>query len=373
MRFADITGLDEEKKYLLGAVQAGHLAHAHLFSGPEGSANLYLALAFATYVNCLQPLENDACGKCASCLKMEKFVHPDFHFAFPVSSTGKITGKDVVSSSYLNDWRNFLSKNPYGTAKDWSMAFGGENKQLNISKEESRHIIKNLSLKAFEGNYKIMLIWLPEYMHVNASNAILKILEEPPEKTLFLLVSNQMEKLLITILSRTQLMYVRAFSDEELVEILINQYQLDETKATQLARTSEGNLSKALSLLEGADHDNQQMFRDWMRLCYSFDLTQLSQWTERFHKLSKAAQQTFLQYGLSLLRDTLLSHYEKGLIRQEGEELKFITNFAKVVSPDRLEKMVNKLSEACYHLERNANPKILFLDLSLQIAKTIKN
>ena len=222
MRFGDIYGLEEIKRGLIEAVQKGHVAHAQLFSGPTGSANLALALAFITYINCENPTE-DSCGTCASCQKNTKFIHPDVHFIFPVSSTTRITGKDVLSTNFLKEWRHFLEEDPYGDIADWSVVFGGENKQLNISKGESKSIIQKLSLKAFEGGYKTILIWLPEYMHASAANGILKVLEEPADRTLFLLVTQNHEKLLGTILSRTQKVFIRSFNPSEISAILQNQ------------------------------------------------------------------------------------------------------------------------------------------------------
>ena len=195
MRFGDIHGLEETKKHLTTSAQRNHVAHAQLFSGVEGSALLPMALAFASYLNCENPTDEDSCGECSSCSKSLKYVHPDIHFVFTVRSTEKITGKDVVSKSYLPAWRNFLLENPYGNSVDWAIEFGGENKQLNISRQESREMVDALSLKAFEGKYKIMIIWMPEKMHPAAANGILKILEEPAANTVFLLVSPQKEQL----------------------------------------------------------------------------------------------------------------------------------------------------------------------------------
>jgi DNA polymerase-3 subunit delta' len=182
MRFEEIPGLADVKTKLLRTVEAGKVAHAQLFSGPEGSANLSMALAYATLLNCTNRNNEDSCGECASCKKADKLIHPDLHLIFPVSSAKNKTGKDVVSDTFISDWREFVFQNPYAGPMEWSMAFGGENKQLNISREESRNIIKKLSLKSYEGEYKIMLIWLVEYMHPSAANALLKLLEEPPEK-----------------------------------------------------------------------------------------------------------------------------------------------------------------------------------------------
>ncbi|MGK7394257.1 MAG: ATP-binding protein [Candidatus Cyclobacteriaceae bacterium M3_2C_046] len=372
MKFKDIPGLAEVKNGLISTVRKNHLAHALLFSGQEGGAQLALALALANYVNCENPGQEDACGQCASCVKNRKYIHPDLHFAFPVSSTKTITGKDVVSASFLKDWRQYLMKNPFGQANDWNNFFGGENKQLNISKEESRHIIRNLSLKTFEGKYKVMLVWLPEFMHVNAANAILKILEEPPGQTLFLLVTNQPERLLTTILSRSQPFPVRPFNNDEVAQYLVNTHQLEEAKAAQIAHIAHGNLNEALKLMNEVEDDSHKMFREWMRLCYLHDYTEMVQWAESFNKLSKLSQKSMLQYGLSILRETLVIHFNGSLNRLHGEEKAFVDNFSKVVTPEMIDLLNQELNHSFYFLERNANVKILFLDLSLSIAQIIR-
>lgn len=261
MLFKDIPGLEETKKQLIQAVKNNHIAHAQLFLCKNGGANLPLALAYTTYLNCEQPLENDSCGSCSSCSKNAKIVHPDVHFVYPVSSTKNITGKDVVSTNFLKEWRGFLLANPYGNVNQWMMAFGGENKQVNISKEESRQVIKRLSLKSFEGKYKVMIIWLPEYMNGASANAILKILEEPPERIIFLLVCNDDEQLLTTILSRTQIVKIRQFGDNEIMQLLVEQHEINETKAERLAHLADGNLNEAMTLIEGSEEDNHDLFR----------------------------------------------------------------------------------------------------------------
>lgn len=373
MRFADITGLEEEKQRLIRAVEQDHVAHAQMLLGPEGSGKLALAWAYIAYLNCENRQAEDSCGQCAACRKIDQLAHPDVHFVFPVSATKNVKGKDVISASYMKEWREFVRRNPYGELSDWSHAFGAENKQLNISREESRHIVRNLSLKAFEGRYKIMLIWRPEYMHVTAANALLKILEEPPERTVFIMVAQDAEKLLATIISRVQIMQVRAFSDEEITQELTQKLKTPEAQAAQLAHLAEGNLREAFRLTENVEDDTHKMFHDWMRLCYTWDFTQLMLWSERFHKMSKASQQSLLQYGLNMLRETLLAHYDDGtLSRLKGEEQAFVSNFSKVVSPTKLDLMVTAITESAYHLERNASPKILFTDLSLQLAKILR-
>ncbi len=373
MRFKEITGHETLKKQLIQSVKNEHVAHAQLFLGSEGSPNLTLALAYASYLNCTDKQSFDSCGICPSCKKNDKLIHPDVHFAFPVSSTSKITGKDVISASYLTEWRNFIIQDPYNNASGWNNYFGGENKQLNISKEESRQIIRNLSLKSFEGNYKIMLIWLPEYMNVSAGNALLKILEEPSEKTIFLLVATDEKKLLSTLRSRTQIIRIRPFSDEEIKQLLVEFHFIEEDKAQQISHLVDGNINEALRLAREVEDDSHVMFREWMRLCFLGNLIELVNWTDKFNKMSKVSQHTLFQYGLSMMRESLISlSNESVLSRLMGEELNFIKNFIKVLDFESIELITKELNDAFYHLERNAHSKILFLDLSLRIIEIFK-
>ena len=373
MKFADISGLTDVKERLIGAVNNHHIAHAQLFLSKNGGSNLPLALAYATYLNCEQPVENDSCGTCSSCSKNAKFVHPDVHFVFPVSATKNITGKDVVSTNYLTDWRSFLVENPYRAINDWANTFGGENKQVNISKEESRQVIKNLSLKVFEGKYKVMIIWLPEYMNSSAANGILKILEEPPKGTIFLLVCNDDEQLLTTILSRTQIVKIRPLTDVEMGDLLVSRFEINEEKATKIAYLANGNVSEAFGMLDSEENESQVLFKEWMRMCFKRDFGAMVLMAEDFHKMSKIDQKNLFQYGISTMREALITNLEvHEVIKVTGEEKAFVENFGKVLDVDKVTYISEQLGEAIYHLERNASPKITFLDLSLRIAKRIK-
>lgn len=372
MRFADIIGLDDLKKQLINAVVNNHVAHAQLFFGPYGSGNMALALAYATFVNCQNRTETDSCGTCATCTKMDKLIHPDLQFVFPVSSTKKITGKNVVSSSFLKEWREFLLQNPYGTIDQWNSHYGAENKQGNISKEESRNIVKNLSLKSFEAEYKVMLIWLPEYMNAFSANGILKILEEPPEKTLFLLVTNDYEKLLTTILSRCQLFNIRAFRSEEVASYLEKHQNLPSEQARKIANLSDGNINRAVKLLDSAEDDSNKFFRDWMRQCWGMNFTELSSMMDDYNGLNKTSQKMLLQYGLGMMREALMTQVMSDAGQKlNKDELDFASKFGKALSAQKLEDISNKLGKAQFHLERNANVKIMFMDLSLSIGKVM--
>jgi DNA polymerase-3 subunit delta' len=373
MKFADISGLEDVKQRLTGAINNNHIAHAQLFLSKNGGSNLPLALAYATYLNCEQHIDNDSCGTCPSCSKNNKFVHPDVHFVFPVSATKNITGKDVISINFLPDWRTFLIENPYRSVNEWANTYGGENKQVNISKEESRQVIKNLSLKAFGGKYKVMIIWLPEYMNSAAANGILKILEEPPEGTVFLLACNDDEKLLTTILSRTQIVKIRPLSDREMSTLLMDKSGVEEAKANQIAYLANGNVDDAFTMINGEENESQSMFKEWMRICFKKDVSAMVLMAEDFQKMNKIDQRNIFQYGVSTMREALITNLKvPEVVKVTGEERAFVENFGKVLDTDKVMDVTGQLNEALYHLERNASPKITFLDLSLQIAKRLK-
>lgn len=372
MRFSEIPGLQESKKQLVSAVQNNHVAHAQLFYGHQGSANLALALAFATYLNCKDRDEDDSCGACPSCQKMDKLIHPDLQFVYPVSGTKNIKGKDVVSASYLKEWREYFLSQPYGGIEDWSTFYGAENKQANISKEESRNIIKGMTLTAFEAEFKVLVIWLPEFMHPAAANGILKILEEPPKNTIFLMVTCDYEKLLTTILSRCQLFKVPSFNESEIAEELVNRHGIEADRARTLSLLAEGSIKKAVEGTNASEDDSHGLFRDWMRQCWTKDFIELNRTVDSFFKMSKTAQKLFLLYALNMMRHALVCEYmvDENL-KLSTEEQGFVTNFGKALNSQKIEYITNEIGKAHYHLERNANVKILFLDLSLRVGKAM--
>ena len=366
MLFRDIPGLEPIKSTLRRSVQNSHLAHAQLFDCSVGGAGLALALAFATYINCENRHEEDACGTCASCAKMSKLVHPDFHFIFPIATSKKVDGK--TSEAFLGLWRSFLLENPYRVLPEWLDFISAENKQGNISVEEARGILRKLSVKSYEGEYKILLIWKPDIMNASSSNAILKILEEPPEKTLFLLVSDLSDKLLTTIISRTQRITVPAFSDAE-VRSYLKERNVSDTAANQIAYLCDGNLSEALKLVQDNEDDRSGWFAAWMRSCYKYDVSHLVKLADGFDVMNKEKQKGLMEYALRLFRDMLVwSHGAGELLRVPEEELTFVQNFSKAVNFDSLEKMIEEVNTAYYHIERNVRAKMVFLDLSLTVA-----
>ena len=374
MTFSDIPGLESTKEKLYRTIESGKIAHAQLFSGAQGSGNLSMALAYAALLNCTNRLNGDACDECPSCRKIRKLIHPDLHFVFPVSSAKNKTGKEVISDSFITEWRKFILQNPYGGPYEWSMEFGGENKQLNISKEESRNIIKKLSLKSFEGEYKVMIIWLAEFMHPAAANAILKLLEEPPEKTVFLLISYDYEQIISTILSRVQLLKIRSFNKDEISNYLIEKHEIKPNRAIQIANIASGDLNLAIKLIDEVEDDIHKLFQEWMRICFLNDHSNMVPWAEDFFKADKINQKGLFKFGLTILRESLMIlNGAGGSLSLADSENKFVTNFSKTLDLAKLEKLYNLLNSAYYHLERNGNPKIIFLDTSLQIASIFRN
>ncbi len=350
------------------------IPHAQLYLGPEGSGNLALALAYAQYLCCETPMEDDSCGTCRSCIKFAKLVHPDMHFVFPVNTT-KSVNKHPVSAKFLPEWREALLENPYLNLFQWLEHIGIENKQGNIGTEESGEILRAISLKSFESPYKVMIIWRPERMNLAAANKLLKILEEPPEKTVFLLVAEDHEQIIPTILSRTQLVKVPRLSAGEITNALVEKWGQSHAAASSHAHMADGNYLEALRLIRESEEENfnRDMFIGWMRLCYMKDVLKAQEWTEKMGGIGRERQKNFLQYGLHLLRECLMVNYgTDALVRLEGPERGFVQKFSPFVHENNSLQLISNLEEAHAHIERNANPRILFLDLSLRTIKLLR-
>lgn len=372
MRFADIPGLSEIKRKLMQSVRSNKMAHAQLIAGKEGALNLPLALAYATYIHCTDRKPEDACGVCAACSKNLKYIHPDLHFVFPLSNIKNDKDVERFKAEITKSWRSFLIEQPFGKLDDWTNYYGGENKQALISREESRSIIKTLSLKSFESPYKVMIIWQPEYMHGSAANGILKILEEPPQNTFFFLVTNAADRLLPTILSRTQLIQVPPLTDKDLEDYLKNETKIAEADRRSIIQLADGDINLALRISENDENINQDLFVDWMRACFKKSYADLVRMADEFHQLDKLNQRNMLYYSMSMMRESLL--YMAGstsINRTQGNEMKFIQDFSKVLDVMKIEKANRIMSDAYYYLERNGSAKMIFLNLSLQLSTTL--
>jgi DNA polymerase III subunit delta' len=393
MQFSEIIGLADIKQTLVSAVQNNHVAHAQLFFGREGSATLALVLAYATYLNCQAPTDTDSCGKCISCLQIKKFIYPDLHFVFPIanikppSQKGKSKGKqddDEESSSryscddFLTEWRVFLKTHLYGGLPEWAAMFEAENKQFIISVEEGRKIVSKLMLSSFSGGYKIMIIWLPENMNVNAANAILKILEEPPKKTIFLLVAHRIDKLLPTILSRNQIIAIRQFDDNEISTFLQAKYAaITPQLLTESILIADGNLAEAIRIIEKGQGNQQAYLEKWLRSCYLIykDFAAVQALSEEFQNMSKEEQKNLLLYALNIFRQCIVvKSGNENLVRLATDTLNFVKKLASsAINENNIQTISQLLSEAIFHLERNANSRIMFVEVSFQLARAFRS
>jgi len=371
MLFKNIIGQEQIKKHLIRSVKENRISHAQLFLGPEGCGKLALAIAYSQYICCEDKKDDDSCGVCRSCVKFEKLVHPDLHFLYPFSAT-----KDKpVSSSLLSEWRNLLIENKcYISLPDWYEAIGIENKQGIINANDCNDTIKTLSLKSYESEYKIMIIWMIEKLFHAAAPKLLKILEEPPDKTLFLLVCENHEQVINTILSRSQIIKIPRISDKELTLALTQRQELSPKRANEIVRIAEGNYKEAISLAVDLPDDNSfEQLQKWMQFCYREKIVEIIDWIEKFSKAGREKQKSFLLNAIRVFRESILAGVgQTELIRSEGEERKFAINFSPFINSKNSVQIIKEFNDAIFHIERNANPKILFLDLSLKISELIK-
>lgn len=376
MKFSDIPGLSEVKSQLAASIRDGMIAHALLFQGKPGALNLPLALAYAAFVHCENRSVDDSCGQCSACLLNKKFIHPDTHFVYPVGNMkSELKIKDdeeELRAEIKKLWRAFLLESPFGSEHDWTNYYGGEDKQPIITKEEGREIIRSLSLKSFQSKFKVMIIWQPETMHSAAANSILKILEEPPANTIFILVSSRAEQLLPTILSRTQKVTVPLLSDAEIESKLLNQ-GVEKAKAASIVALAEGNLNMALHLVEEEAPNHHDVFSDWMRACYQSEFSKIITLADLFHEKDRLYQRTFLQYALGMIRETLLGiSNAQSLHRTRGGERAFVDKFKTVFNLAKLDAAYQLLNDAAYFLERNGSAKMIFTDLSIQFNRVLR-
>jgi DNA polymerase-3 subunit delta' len=367
MQFKEIVGQTAIKQRLVNSVNENRVSHAQLFLGPEGSGSLALALAYAQYLSCEDKQPDDSCGVCSSCRKYQKLMHPDLHFSYPFFAKDK----NDTALSFIEQWRDALLANPYLSLDIWRGYLEAENKQANINIAECHQIIKKLSFKPFESAYKILILWLPEYLD-KEGNALLKIIEEPQPNTLFLLVAQNQDQILNTILSRTQLIKIPALSYDEVKEHLIQHHHQTEHAAAEIAYLSNGNMTEALAMLLQDNKGYHELFIQWLRLCFANKGLDAISFVEQVAKMGRENQKNFLRYGISFIRECCMLMAGAGnLVHLPANELDTAQKMVKVMNLDMAEAISEELEKAHYHVERNGNPKILFLDVSLQIIKIL--
>ena len=371
MQFKDIIGQEALKQHLVQTVSDNRVGHAQLFLSPVGSGALPMAIAYAQYINCLEKTANDSCGECSSCRKYQRLIHPDLHFSYPFFASKE--KKISIATDVLEEWRSMMLENPYFDLDIWRSKLNAENKQANINIAEAHDIIKKLSYKAFEAETKVLIMWLPEFLD-REGNALLKIIEEPPANTLFLLVAQNQEQILSTILSRTQIIKIPKLPNEVVKEYLLQKGNLSEHQAEEYSFLADGNLIEANNLLHHEANDNANRFSEWLRMGFGNRVPAMIDFTDDAAKWGRENQKNFLKYGVNFLREcSLLLSGADDLVKLPVQNLEVAKNLStKVLNLAMVEALINELEQAHFHIERNANPKILFLDVSLQLVKIIK-
>ncbi|MDR0661609.1 MAG: DNA polymerase III subunit delta [Prevotellaceae bacterium] len=372
MQFKDVIGHSDLKRRLIQSVQQGRISHAQLFLGASGYGNLPLALAYVQYVCCQNRQEDDSCGTCPSCHKFGKLIHPDLHFAFPVNTSQKIS-KDPVSDSYIAQWREQVIESPYFSEHDWYETIGIENKQGIIGKAEAELILHKMSFKPYESDYKIMLIWLPERMNATAANMLLKLVEEPPQNTIFLLVSDNSDLIIKTILSRTQLIKIPSIEESILAERLANEYELSGHESKVLARLSAGNYLEVNRIVRQQDEENDyfESFTTLMRKAYANDILGLLVWVDDTARLGREQQKSFLVYCQKMIRENFILNLKVDAVYITGAEREFSEKFSQFITAANAFDIYKELNLAIAHIGQNGNAKIIFTDLALKISRSL--
>lgn len=393
MQFKDVIGQQEVSKHLAEMVFNNRLSHALFFLGKEGSGALSMALAFAQYVVCekangtqapavsslfdglsvtvtpKRQLLTDSCGECAACLKAKQYVHPDIHFSYPVIP--KKSGDKPVSTDYITEWREFIREYPYGNVYDWLQMIGAENKQGNITAHECNDIIHKLSLKSFESEFKVLIMWMPHYLG-KEGNKLLKLIEEPPANTLFILVDENEELILPTILSRCQLVKIPQLSPKDIAEALVDRNNVNVTQARQIATISDGNYREALQQVQHAGNDWEETLREWLNHIVKKDMIAQVKWVEEMSKSGREKQKQFLRYFNHLLEQSIRLRIIGSGEGIGEKELDFAERMNKLIEIPQQQAIVEELDRASYYIERNANPKMLFHALTIKLFHIIR-
>ncbi|NNF85328.1 MAG: DNA polymerase III subunit delta' [Winogradskyella sp.] len=379
MLFSEILGQTHIKSHLITSADNGRIPHAQLFVGPEGSGTLPMALAYAQYILCKNTSGENTGGDEKCNARFKNFSHPDLHFAFPVTKTDAVK-KHPVSSKFLDDWRQMLNQQPYANLFDWYRQLGVENRQGQISVEEAQEIVKSLALKSYEGGYKVMIIWMAEKMNTQSANKLLKLIEEPPEKTVFILIAEEEEQLINTIRSRCQILHFPPLTEEVIMEALVNKFNIDKSIASKIAHQSNGNFNKAADLVykDSEDIQFEEWFVYWVRSAFKAKgnksaIHNLISWSEELARAGRETQKQFLQFCLDYFRQALMHNYNaKALVYTESNADGFqIEKFAPFVHNGNILDITSELESAIYHIERNGNAKIILTDLSIKLTRLL--
>lgn len=373
MFFRDIIGQEAVKARLIQDVREGRIPHAQLICGSEGIGKMPLAIAYAQYISCTNRGKTDACGTCPSCVKFNKLVHPDVHFVFPIIKSAK--GKKDICDDYIADWRQFVINNPYFGINHWLNEMNAENSQAIIYAKESDEIVRKLSLKSSEGGFKFVILWLPEKMHPVCANKLLKLLEEPPKKTVFLLISEAPDMILGTILSRAQRFNMKGIDKKSIAEVLQQKYGIQLNESQSIAHLANGNFIKALETI----HLNQEkqlffeLFVSLMRLSYQRKIKEMKQWSDQVAGMGRERQKSFLEYGQRMVRENFIYNlHNPNLTYMTLDEQNFATRFAPFINERNVMGLMDEMSEAQKHIQQNVNAKMVFFDFSLKMIVLLK-
>ncbi len=373
MQFNSVIGQQAIKKRLIDGVNENRISHALLFSGSEGVGKLTMAIAYAQFINCPNRTETDSCGTCPSCKKFQKLIHPDLHFVFPVVKTPKF--KEPVSDNYIALWRERVLLNPYFNLNMWYKAIDVENSQGNIYVHESSEIIRKLNLKTFESEYKIMIIWMAERMNIQCANKLLKMIEEPPPKTLFVLITENEEQILPTIRSRTQLIKFPVIEKEPMAEAIAQMPQSEGKNIESIAHMAKGNFITALDLLQPNEEKTFyfEQFTSIMRVTYKRDWEGMFSWAENMAGIGRERQKSFLNYCMRMVRENFIMNFKRpGLVFLNNEEKEFSERFSPFINERNIIPFSEELEKAYRDIAQNGNPKLIFLDFSLKVVKLIR-
>ncbi len=375
MFFRDVIGQERLKRKLRESVLNGRVAHAQMISGPSGAGALPLALAYAQYMACTDRTDSESCGECNACRRYTKLEHPDLHLIFPKNLTSEGEGKGFSSKDFVIRFREAILDNPYLSLQEWLAFLGIENKQGSINVLDSAEILHNLSYKVYEAEYRVIVVWLAEKMNTDAANKLLKVLEEPPQRTVFLFTCESTENMLATILSRVQTHRLDRLAESDMTAGLVNSHRADESQASLVAHLADGDFGLALQLLRDPEavHSTVQFFITWMRACYGLNMEALASLMDEFQKMGRERQKELLTQACALLRNVLLYRLNpSGNHAMMRQQMEFVQKFSRFISADNMEGLLEEFDRAHYHIERNAHPKILFTDLSYSISELLQ-
>ena len=373
MFFKEIAGKESVKKSLIKAVDNGRIPHAQLFLGKEGFGALPMALAYASYIQCQQRVDADSCGVCSNCIKSHKFIHPDIHFSFPVVKSGDKKRSDTTSDDFLPKWREILKTNPDMNTSDWLQHIDADNNLPNINVKECNDIMHKLNMMSFESDNKILIMWLPEYL-LNEGNRLLKLIEEPTDNTFIILVAENQDMILQTILSRCQLVKIPAYENYEISNFLVKKYGIHQDQALQFANLADGNINAAMNIAKNEATDYSEMLISWLRVAYKSDAVEINEWIKGISEMDKDELKNFFEYGLHFFRQYLFRMMTKSEnVQLTSKEMDVAAKMEKIINTSKAEVIIKLINDSIENINRNINLRIMLFSDTLTIGQELRN